>query len=89
MEGTELLSAAIKKGDLHYFRHTGDTAYVAKYADGEMRIVTNHYAAREARPGIDFTLVASASWKEGQGYPAWTIYDDLDEPVDVIFDEED
>ena len=80
----EMLVDAILKGELHYYRQTGSYAYVAQYEDGELQIVYNSLSAREARPGVGFTLVASARWEDNLGNPAWTIYDGDGEAVAAI-----
>ena len=85
----EMLVDAILKGELHYYRQTGSYAYVAQYKDGELKIVYNSLSAREARPGVGFTLVASARWEDNLGNPAWTIYDGDGEAVATIASEND
>ena len=80
----ELLEEAILKGELHYYRQTGSTAYVVEYEDGELQIVYNSLSAREARPGTNFKILASAKWEDNLGNPAWTIYDDDGEAVAAI-----
>jgi len=76
MTAVEMLVEAILKGELHYYRQTGSYAYVAQYEDGELQIVYNSLSAKEARPGVEFEIVASAKWEDNLGNPAWTIYDD-------------
>ena len=70
----ELLKEAILKGELSYYQATGSYAYVAQYEDGELQIVYNSLSAKEARPGVEFEIVASAKWEDNLGNPAWTIY---------------
>jgi hypothetical protein len=74
----ELLKEAILKGELHYYRQTGSTAYVVEYEDGELQIVYNSLSAKEARPGVEFEIIASAKWEDRLGNPQWTIYDDCE-----------
>jgi hypothetical protein len=69
----ELLKEAILKGELSYYRATGSTAYVVEYEDGKQEIVYNALSAKEARPGVEFEIVASAKWEDNLGNPAWTI----------------
>ena len=85
----ELLKEAILKGELGYYQATGSTAYVAEYEDGELQIVYNSLSAREARPGTNFKILASAKWEDNLGNPAWTIYDDGGEVVAVVATEVD
>ncbi len=86
----ELLKEAILKGELHYYRQTGSYAYVAQYEDGELQIVYNSLSAKEARPGVEFEIIASAKWEDRLGNPQWTIYDDDDgEAVAVVATEVD
>ena len=70
-----MLVDAILKGELGYYQATGSTAYVAEYEDGELQIVYNSLSAREARPGTNFKILASAKWEDRLGNPQWTIYD--------------
>ena len=84
MKAIEMLKEAILKGELGYYQATGSTAYVVEYADGELQIVYNSLSAREARPGVRFTMMASAKWEDNLGNPAWTIYDDGGEVVAVV-----
>ena len=83
MKAIELLKEAILKGQLSYYQATGSYAYVAQYEDGELQIVYNALSAKEARPGVEFEMVASAKWEDNLGNPAWTIRDG-DEEVAVI-----
>lgn len=78
----EMLVDAILKGELSYYQATGSYAYVAQYEDGELQIVYNSLSAKEARPGVEFEIVASAKWELGN--PQWTIYDDGGEAVAAI-----
>ena len=80
----EMLVKAILEDQLKYYQATGSTAYVAEYEDGELQIVYNSLSAKEARPGVGFTLVASAKWEDNLGNPAWTIYDGDGEAVAAI-----
>ena len=74
----EMLVDAILKGELSYYQATGSYAYVAQYEDGELQIVYNSLSAKEARPGVEFEIVASAKWEDRLGNPQWTIYGDDD-----------
>ena len=78
MNAIEMLKEAILKGELHYYRQTGSTAYVVEYEDGKQEIVYNALSAKEARPGVEFEIVASAKWEDRLGNPQWTIYGDDD-----------
>ena len=78
MKAIELLKEAILKGELGYYQATGSTAYVAEYEDGKQEIVYNALSAKEARPGVEFEIVASAKWEDRLGNPQWTIYGDDD-----------
>ena len=78
MNAIEMLKEAILKGELGYYQATGSTAYVVEYADGELQIVYNSLSAREARPGVEFEIVASTKWEDRLGNPQWTIYGDDD-----------
>ncbi len=90
MKAIGLLKEAILKGELHYYRQTGSTAYVVEYEDGELQIVYNSLSAREARPGVRFKMVASAKWEDRLGFPQWTIYGGNDgEAVAAIATEND
>jgi len=85
----EMLVDAILKGQLNYYQATGSYAYVAQYEDGEMQIVYNALSAKEARPGVSFTMVASAKWEDRLGNPQWTIYGNDGEAVAVVATEVD
>lgn len=85
-KAAEMLEKAILAGELNYYRQTGSTAYVAEYADGERQIVFNSLSAKEARPGIEFKLVAAAHFADHQGNPGWTIRDEEMEVLAVILD---
>ena len=85
----EMLVKAILEGELGYYQATGSTAYVAKYEDGVQEIVYNALSAKEARPGVGFTMVASAKWEDRLGFPQWTIYDNDGEAVAAIATEVD
>ena len=76
MRAVEMLVDAILKGELSYYQATGSTAYVAEYEDGKQEIVYNALSAKEARPGVEFEIVAGAEWEDRLGNPQWTIYDD-------------
>jgi hypothetical protein len=76
MKAVEMLVDAILKGELSYYQATGSTAYVVEYEDGELQIVYNSLSAKEARPGVEFKILASAKWEDRLGNPQWTIYDD-------------
>ena len=89
MKAIELLEKAILKGELGYYQATGSTAYVVEYEDGKQEIVYNSLSAKEARPGVRFTMVASAKWEDRLGNPQWTIYDDDGEAVAVVATEVD
>ena len=90
MNAIEMLKEAILKGELHYYRQTGSTAYVVEYEDGKQEIVYNALSAKEARPGVEFEIVASAKWEDRLGNPQWTIYGDDDgEAVAAIATEND
>ena len=89
MNAIEMLEEAILKGELHYYRQTGSTAYVVEYEDGELQIVYNSLSAKEARPGVSFTMVASAKWEDRLGFPQWTIYGNDGEAVAAIATEVD
>jgi hypothetical protein len=85
MMAVEMLVDAILKGELSYYQATGSTAYVVEYEDGKQEIVYNALSAKEARPGVEFEIVASAKWEDRLGNPQWTIYDDDDgEAVAVV-----
>ena len=85
-----MLVDAILKGELSYYQATGSYAYVAQYEDGELQIVYNSLSAKEARPGVEFEIVASAKWEDRLGNPQWTIYGDDDgEAVAVVATEVD
>ena len=84
MKAIELLEKAILKGELGYYQATGSTAYVVEYEDGKQEIVYNSLSAREARPEVEFKIIASAKWEDNLGNPAWTIYDDGGEVVAVV-----
>ena len=84
MRAVEMLVDAILKGELSYYRATGSTAYVAQYQDGKQEIVYNALSAKEARPGVEFEIVAGAKWEDRLGNPQWTIYDDDGEAVAAI-----
>ena len=85
MKAIEMLKEAILKGELSYYQATGSTAYVVEYEDGKQEIVYNALSAKEARPGVEFEIVASAKWEDRLGNPQWTIYDDDDgEAVAVV-----
>ena len=85
----ELLKEAIPKGELGYYQATGSTAYVVEYEDGELQIVYNSLSAREARPEVEFEIIASAKWEDRLGNPQWTIYDGDGEAVAAIATEVD
>ncbi len=89
MNAIEMLKEAIQKGELSYYQATGSTAYVVEYEDGELQIVYNSLSAKEARPGVGFTIVASAKWEDRLGFPQWTIYDGDGEAVAVVATEND
>ena len=76
MMAVDAILDAILKGELSYYQATGSYAYVAQYEDGELQIVYNSLSAKEARPGVEFEIVASAKWEDRLGNPQWTIYDD-------------
>ena len=84
----EMLVDAILKGELSYYQATGSYAYVAQYEDGdedgELQIVYNSLSAKEARPGANLKILASAKWEDRLGNPQWTIYDDGGEAVAVV-----
>lgn len=71
----EMLVDTILKGELSYYQATGSTAYVVEYEDGKQEIVYNALSAKEARPGVEFKLIACAQWEDHLGNPQWTIYD--------------
>ena len=85
----EMLVDAILKGELGYYQATGSTAYVVEYEDGELQIVYNSLSAREARPEVEFEIIASAKWEDRLGNPQWTIYDGDGEAVAAIATEVD
>ena len=78
MRTVEMLVDAILKGELSYYQATGSTAYVVEYEDGKQEIVYNALSAKEARPGVEFEIVAGAEWEDRLGNPQWTIYGDDD-----------
>jgi len=85
----EMLVDEIIKGELSYYQATGSTAYVVEYEDCRQEIVYNALSAKEARPGVEFEIVASAKWEDRLGNPQWTIYDDGGEAVAVVATEVD
>jgi len=89
MNAIEMLKEAILKGELSYYQATGSTAYVVEYEDGELQIVYNSLSAREARPEVEFEIIASAKWEDRLGNPQWTIYDGDGEAVAAIATEVD
>ena len=80
----ELLKEAILKGELSYYQATGSAAYVVEYEDGKQEIVYNALSAKEARPGVEFEIVASAKWEDNLGNPQWTIYDYGDDDGEAV-----
>jgi len=80
----EMLVKAILENQLKYYQATGSTAYLVEYEDGEQEIVYNSLSAREARPEVEFEIIASARWEDNLGNPAWTIYDGDGEAVAAI-----
>ena len=80
----EMLVKAILEGELSYYQATGSTAYVVEYEDGVQEIVYNTLSAKEARPEVEFEIIASARWEDNLGNPTWTIYDDDGEAVATI-----
>lgn len=72
----KLLIDAIKNNELHYYQATGSFAYAVRYEDGELSIVYNSLSAKEARPGVEFEMVASARWLDNLGNPAWVVVSD-------------
>lgn len=85
----EMLEGAILRGELHYYRQTGSTAYVVEHEDGKQEIVYNSLSAKEARPGVEFEIVASAKWEDRLGNPQWTIRDRDGETAVIISTEVD
>jgi len=85
----EMLVDAILKGQLNYYQATGSTAYLVEYEDGELQIVYNSLSAKEARPGVEFEIIASAKWEDNLGNPAWTICDRDGETAVIISTEVD
>ena len=85
----EMLVDAILKGELSYYQATGSYAYVAQYEDGELQIVYNALSAKEARPEVEFEIVASAEWEDNLGNPAWTIRDRDGETAVIVSTEVD
>jgi hypothetical protein len=84
MRAVEMLVDAILKGELNYYQATGSTAYAVEYEDSKQEIVHNALSAKEARPGVEFEIVASAKWEDRLGNPQWTIYDDDGEAVAAV-----
>ena len=89
MKAIELLEKAILKGELSYYQATGSTAYVVEYEDCRQEIVYNALSAKEARPGVQFEIVASAKWEDRLGNPQWTIRDRDGETAVIISTEVD
>jgi len=83
-KGVELLKNAILEEGLDYYRETGSYAYVAEYEDGGLRIVYNADSAEEARPGVDFEIIAEAWWRNNLGNCYWIIRDMEGKEEEVI-----